>query len=415
MKKEKSTIKKNAGFVFFTEHPYSFNTAGAAALSSSHLRMISSLGLFEKITIIYINKNSEFWKESPDNAMQSEMILRNICLNNPILFRKMDIEGLFKQLFKSKNLERLSKLIYNYSENYQLFRLLQEIIIEESPTYIWAEHLQPILLLRQIDTGNSKIIYSHHDYLFKILTIKRKLFKDRIRSFFMKKLETLVIKNIDFFVSGSMAEIDSAKKVMHNSSQLFCPCIYPSSGCVRIDEVMIKNPVRIIHFGTIAATANKLGLNNLFKNILPSINHLDFELHFVGNVEAYIVKHFTSEIQNPKIFFHGFVENLSGFFRPYDIHIIPYKGLTGTRTRVGLISNYHPCIVGYTNLLDNYPFLETNKNSLIASSDEEFIALLIFAIKNKEIRTSIGNMLDSGMENFELKLKNDLLASLELL
>lgn len=393
---------------FLTESPYSFNSTGAAALSSSHLRMISSLGLFQDITVVYINKGDEFWIEKPDGIMQSNILVKNIYIKEYGSFKKMNFRFVFRQLLKWNDLENLSLMTYDYKSCGQLLSQLQETIQTKKPTYLWAEHLEPLLLLKQLDTGKSKIIYSHHDFLFKLLKIRRGILKDRIRSIFMKRLELLSIRYIDFFVSGSLAEIKFTKRIMQNSCQVFSPCIYPERNSVKGFSSIDNKTVRIVHFGTIAATANKLGLDNLFKNILPAINHLDFELHFVGNVKEYILKIFSEQLGQLKIFFHGFVENLDDFFQPFDIHIIPYKGVSGTRTRVGSIIRYRPCIVGYENLLDSYPFLVNKKNSLIAKTDQEIINLLKLAICDKNLRTNIANIVQVEMENFEQKLKENM-------
>jgi hypothetical protein len=163
---------------------------------------------------------------------------------------------------------------------------------------------------------------------------------------------------VDLFISGSLSEIAYTKKRMGIENTLFLPCIYPPLTSFELANNHPSGIARIIHFGTISATANKLGINNLFTKILPLIRHLNFELHFVGNVQQYIVENFPEALQQCKIFFHGFVANPADCFRPYDIHIIPYKEYSGTRTRVGSITRYKPCIVGYVNLLDNYPFLK---------------------------------------------------------
>lgn len=404
-----NTAADSMKIVFVTEYPYSFNSNGAAAFSSSHLRTLIKLDLFEKITVVYIGAGNIYWEDEGEFRKLPEVKI--IHRDSPVQFKRTTLAKALLNRVKRNDFDHLVSTAFDYSGSLHIQDMMQQIIDDEKPDYLWAEHLQPLLLLNRLKATGIKIIYSHHDFLFKILRIKRGLIKDRVRSFHIRQVELLLLKKIQLFVSGSLTEINYAKKWMNNNQQFFCPCIYPEPAVKK--NVGSRGTIpRIIHFGTIAATANKIGIHHLFTTILPALRKQSFELHFVGNVQEYILKNFAEELKYHQVVFHGFVEDPSSCFQPYDIHIIPYKGYSGTRTRVGSISRFKPCIAGYENLLDNYPFLKNKRNALIAASDDEMIALLKDAIDNNDIRIQTGDCILNDLAEFDSKLSSEISTTL---
>lgn len=159
--------------------------------------------------------------------------------------------------------------------------------------------------------------------------------------------------------------------------------------------------MKIYHVGTASATANRIGLIHFLKDIFPKIEHLDFILEFIGDVEPFIAHSFPAYMNHPKIKFHGFVKDIDNLIEDEMIHIVPYKETTGTRTRVGNLVRFKPCLIGYPNLSDSYPFLQNNFNCLTANRTNEFVSLLHVAIVNKDVRVSLAKQIQKDIEHYE--------------
>jgi|GEM_PF-6092089 len=375
--------------LFFTEYYYSFNKNGATSFSSSHLRYLRLKYPSDEIEVIYLGAETDFWKEQPDFANQNISVTKIPVANTEHAVLSIRILGI---AFGTRKISTLIDSLFALSlSNQDLILIKNKISSTMGIRYIWCEHLTPLLYLNLLSLKEeltTKIVYSHHDFLYKILLKRRGWFKDIVRSFFIKRLELSLFKGLRYFVSGSASEIEFAK--INLSKQAHCqllPCIYPAIQQKNRGLIpSLSDKVKIYHLGTVSATANRIGLVSFMKNVFPKIEHLDFTLEFIGNVKDFFLAEFPEYIEHPKIRLHGFVENLDELIEEQMIHIIPYQGFTGTRTRIGNLIQYKPCLVGYTNMTDSYPILSNNENALVANDLIEFIELLKEGVKRKELR-----------------------------
>jgi hypothetical protein len=264
----------------------------------------------------------------------------------------------------------------------------------------------PVLYLFLISSEKhwaKKIIYSHHDFLFKILHIRASSPKHWLRSLLVKKLEATVLKKISSFVSGSQSELNQISHAAPAAHQAqFLPCFYPS---LSPDSLKPSGSmVKIYHLGTAGATANRIGLEFFFKKVFPRIEHLPFILEFFGNVKDYVLQQFPSLEGHPKIVFHGFVLDLEGKIEAGMIHIIPYAGMTGTRTRIAGLARFKPCLLGFKNMQDSYPFLSSGVNAMVAEDEEGFIQNIETLILDKTLRQKISDNITEEIINYENNL-----------
>jgi hypothetical protein len=393
--------------IFITEHPYSFNLNGAAALSSSHLRFLVKKFPHQKIQVVFLNENRDYWKEKPDFD-STKILLLPIAIPEA-RFSSLSLKSL--PLFFTPRLDKLIRGIYKFddSANRGLLTLAHSLKDTAEVEFIWCEHLMPVLYLFLIAREESlakKVIYSHHDFLFKILDIRGSSPKHWLRSLLVKKLETRVLKKVSSFVSGSQSELNQIKDAAPAVCQAqFLPCFYPS-----LSPHSLKPPgtmVKIYHLGTAGATANRMGLQFFFKKVFPRIEHLPFVLEFFGNVKDYVLQQFPSLEGHPKIIFHGFVLDLEGKIEAGMIHIIPYAGMTGTRTRIAGLARFKPCLLGFKNMQDSYPFLSSGVNAMVAEDEERFIKNIETLILDKTLRHKISDNITEEIINYENNLINN--------
>jgi hypothetical protein len=169
-----------------------------------------------------------------------------------------------------------------------------------------------------------------------------------------------------------------------------------------------ENKIKIYHVGTASATANKIGLQFFFKKVFPVIEHLSFALEFIGNVKEYILTEFPYLKDHPKITYHGYVENLDEIIENGMIHIIPYSGKTGTRTRIAGITRFNPCLLAFETAQDSYPFLSSGKNAILVKDDNDFSIQLANLISDNSLRSKISQNIATDMNKFEIKLINEI-------
>jgi hypothetical protein len=399
--------------IFITEQPFSFNLNGAAALSSSHLRLLAKKFPQRQIKVIFLNENTVFWKENPDFKC-SNITLSEIEIPNTLLrFAPLNFKSI-KLLF-SPEIKKLIKNLFTIDSKTRngLLELDQILKKESSSSIIWCEHIMPVLYLFLLLPEKEileKVLYSHHDFFYKILQTKKLAQSPRhqIRNFIIKKLELLVFKKIPYFVSGSKFEMNEIKKLAPRAESVqFLPCFYPL--ITGRDTKNIPSFTKIYHLGTVEAAANKIGLQFFFKKVFPMIEGLPFRLEFLGNVKDYITHEFPQYKDHPKITYHGFVKNLNEKIENGMIHIIPYSGMTGTRTRIAAITRFNPALLAFQNAQDSYPVLVSNENCILAKSDEDFVTQLKNLILDDHLRRKISVNIASDMEIFENRLMDEII------
>lgn len=390
--------------LFITEQPYTFNLSGAAALSSSHLRFLVKKFLGSPIQVVFLNENQDFWKEKPD--FDQTNILINPIQVSEIKFKALSFMSL--GLFFPKNIDKLIRGFFKFEDKLEkkLGDFKDLVLKTQSAQFIWCEHLTPVLyLFHKLPEKYflDKLIYSHHDFLFKILRLRAHSPRQIIRSQLVKRLEIAVIKKTKYFVSGSQSELNQIRLFAPQANQVeFIPCFYPP-----LKKSELKPPtsgVKIYHIGTAAATANRIGLRFFFQKVFPVIEDLPFTLEFLGNVKDYILNEFPHLKNHPKIIFHGFVLNLEEKIEEGMIHIIPYSGMTGTRTRVAGIARFSPCMIGFPTIQDSYPFLISGKNVILANDEDKFTLQLKELILDNVLRLQISQNISKDMFEFENSL-----------
>jgi glycosyltransferase involved in cell wall biosynthesis len=223
--------------IFVTEQPYTFNLNGAAALSSSHLRFLAKKFPEKTIKIFFLNKNTVFWRESPDfDNSKIEVTLIDIPSTE---FKILNLSSL-RLIFESK-IDYLAKEIFEFDSNFsQKISILQTFKNKAGLIdFIWCEHLIPVtylFLILPIELISDKLIYSHHDFLFKILWKRAKSSKQIARFFLVRKLELMLLRKVTHFVTGSQFEFKQIQEINPRAKINFLPCFYPPMGSSLVEK-----------------------------------------------------------------------------------------------------------------------------------------------------------------------------------
>jgi glycosyltransferase involved in cell wall biosynthesis len=387
--------------VFITEQPYSFNLNGAASLSSSHLRMLRFRFPDEQLQVVLLSETKQFWAEEPD--FPKDMVSVSTVSMPYITYRPLSLSAFFLAYFQSdyKKLIR-SVFLIDSSRIEALSRLNTALSGMEKPSFIWCEHLMPLLYLHLLPDFRAEqvnLIYSHHDFLYKVMLVRKKSLKNYLRAALLKKIEHRALNTVRTSLSGSLSEVREIQKHLpENRKAGFLPCFFPPQ---TFGEISADHQLSIYHLGTSAATANRKGLEFFFQKVYPALQDLPVNIELFGEVRNYILSRFPGIDKNPRLIFHEFVPDLSQQMKPGMIHILPYAGFTGTRTRIPALTRFSPCLVGFENMKDSYPFLTTGENAMVARDEKEFTEFLLKLLSDQSLRNTISGNVAADMKKFE--------------
>ena len=360
------------------ESPFSFNHSGASSFKTSHLILLNQLEDFD-IYLLCLPSHSKLSKteidpEITDSLPNKISIIRaDFSIKPTLSFYKI-----VRSLLITKNSLMRASLLFP-SVNSQNLSVLQTIIDDLKPDVIWAEHLEPFLLISYLQNFQGKFVYSHHDFLWKLILIRRQNLKDYLRSAFYKTIQkNLIRKSCKYVVGGATNELAELKKINKSTHNLYLPTIYPIKSILFPHKSELNKPLRIIHFGTSKATANRIGLKNLLLHIVPKLqNKIDFELWIIGEIDNNDLA-MRALLNQPNIFYKGFVQDLSTVLHPLDLHILPYDQLTGSRTRYSVAMNFGQVLIAHQASVQGVAGLIPGQNCLIENSFEAISKSIIW-------------------------------------
>lgn len=147
----------------------------------------------------------------------------------------------------------------------------------------------------------------------------------------------------------------------------------------------IKKTKKILFVGGLNE-CNTQGIDWFIRNVWPEIidSMRDIELHIVGRV----TKGIAPELQQDSIFIHGFVENITSFYRDADICINPVFFGTGLKIKsVEAIGHSRPLITTNVGIDGITPYPE--HACLVANTVNEWVTALKDTLYNEEIVRSM--------------------------
>lgn len=236
---------------------------------------------------------------------------------------------------------------------------------------LWVEHYYSLPSFKV--TPNyifKKIIYSQHDFLFKIKALKNKVSKNN--ELYLE--ETKTISKCKLVISGNMLEVIYAKETLAVNSY------YLPISINNISITEFDTSKEVVHLGSFNTTASKQGFKHYKNNIQQNV---------LDDVKVILIGQGTEGYQDDNIKGCGFVNNLSDYLKTGTISIIPWKHDTGQRTRVFESLSYGCVIVSYKVLGEIIPELLHNLNCVLVESDKEFAQAINDLMNNKDKRNKL--------------------------
>uniref|UniRef100_UPI0040473CD4 glycosyltransferase n=1 Tax=Flavobacterium sp. TaxID=239 RepID=UPI0040473CD4 len=255
------------------------------------------------------------------------------------------------KLNQTKDFLRLSYLRTKYSN--LILKTFCYLKLSFKYELFWVEHFYALPSYKT--TPNfifKKIIYSQHDFLFKIKALRNKMPKEKL---FVE--ETTTISKCKSIVAGNQLEVNFCKTTLKKQSY-YLP--------ISIDKISVSDfddSKTIIHLESFNTTASKQGFEYFVDYILPYVQN-DIKIKLIGQC--------TDQYNFENIKGYGFVDCLEDHLKTGTISIIPWKHDTGQRTRVFESLSFGCVIVSYSVLGEIIPELINNVNCILVHSEIEF-------------------------------------------
>lgn len=354
------------------------NENGGASVYYSHLDLLFKLEYKIHLLVVLWNEKDIFdenYYSEVKNMVISIDFYKSIN-RSPSLNIKRIINALFyPAVFEYYFLNSENKLfLINFIKNKKI-------------TYVWTEW-RWAALWANFSNLNIPIIYSHHDWEYKLAKLRKKrTLIEKFHTFQKKRVEINLVKKVRACVSGSKTETNEII-ITSKKKALYLPTTYNSINITLLPNI---NP-KIVHLGGMGTTANRKGLErfidvcwNKIKNKIPNV-----ELWVIGSTKQAPIT-LLNKFKDSQIICKGFVRNLETVLFPEDIHIIPWEYNTGTRTRVPVIFNNRQVLVATKASVEAFPEIKSEKNAILCNNLDDMSKEIIELYKNKNKIKKLSN------------------------
>ncbi len=362
---------------------------GGAVLFYNHLQLLVHAGHQISVVMLFNQSTSlgysEFIEKQPEVC---KTINSWITSQHRLVYKKP-----IRPRSKLASLIRrdLSAITHSFINN-EVIKEFNKLVSCIQPDLVWAEHLVPAILATKALKG-IPIIYSHHDWAWKIKSLRYydenpKSFKSWIKFFLLKRVEKALIHKVTASISASATEASELRLGCENVG--YFPPIYEQ---VNLDDVDNEpsNP-RIVHLGGMRTTATKQGLQRFLDIVWPSVCKLMAklpELLVVGDLRG-ASNSFLLQLKESGAHCMGFVQDLSSALKPYDIHVIPWEYNTGVRTRLVLAFNYSQVVIATRASVACFPEVRHRHNCILVDNLSEMAEEISALCSNKDLRKQLG-------------------------
>lgn len=273
-----------------------------------------------------------------------------------------------------------------------VIRGFRNIVEQQQPDMIWAEHWRPAGLASTL-VNEVPIIYSHHDWRWRIKRLRHGVapwqLRRRYRFVRLRRAEEAMVRRVAGCVSGSATEAADIQRLGAKHVGYF-PATYAPADLEAMDVPSGKP--RIVHLGGMQTTASREGLARFVEVVWPEIEataRQKPELWVVGSLQG-IPSSLRKALQRIGAVCTGFVEELGEVLRPFDIHVIPWEYDTGTRTRLPVAFNYEQIVVATQASAACMPEAASGDNCILVGDLSEMAAEVVALLEDAERREQLG-------------------------
>lgn len=400
----------------FSAAPLSSNHSGAASRYRQNFLQLQKLS--NEMRVIRFGKAAEieesiaFENRHADakSAKQMANVWHDIPFKQPRNPHK--IKKILQSLF--------APIAYTFPHAPQIARHIEENIRQTQPDLIWVEHAEAAAGMALIPRP-PRWIYSHHDLLYRVRGIRRQNHNARetweLNA--CRRAETQIIRSAPMIITASQTEAGRISKLGGKNIRVI-PVSYEAIAPPP-ESARVESPTRIIHFGSLETTANRVGLEAYLKRAHKQVvqacqqNGVDVSLWIIGDASK-AKEPLITLLKEANAALAGFIPDLSAALRPYDIAILPYEQDTGYRTKLPLLLGHAQIVVATRAAIAGTPLPGLNEVCLICEQLDDFPKAISQITSQKSKMENIGKLAHKffmehftpgAFENDYLQLKNN--------
>ena len=254
----------------------------------------------------------------------------------------------------------------------------KRLLRQTRPDFIFAQHLWPAqvaVLQKEVP-----VIFSHHDWLFRIKALRSR----QAESEAMRQMEERVARQAAAVTSGSAVECQQLRDI-GCANVAYIPVAYKPA---ELDLDTLPDEPRLVHFGGLATTATRVGLERFAALVWPHIRPKPL-FYAVGDISSAALSptlpQFLSEVVCT-----GHVTDWPTVLRPYDLHLIPWEHSTGQRTRLPVAFNFGQVVVAARPGIAGYPEAQDGLNCRLVDRLEEMAPVISELLADPAQRLRLG-------------------------
>lgn len=262
---------------------------------------------------------------------------------------------------------------------------VQAVLDEIQPDLIWAEEVFAALL----STGKAPIVHSHHDFHYKLRSVRDRSFASNKRLRRPEALSAKQLEKLEFEVcrqaAHTMCASRSEAELLQDRgiSASYLPVAGPTIGAPDYSRL---SEGRLFLFGN-PNTAMRAARHDLRTRIWPEVERRGASLqwHQLGRIPqeggdsswTWLEQHFVV---------HGFVDDLDDVLLPGDASIMPYPFDTGGRVKFAVSAGYGVVNIAYEETFACSEGFTHGADCLAASDPSHFADLLAEFVSDRALR-----------------------------
>jgi glycosyltransferase involved in cell wall biosynthesis len=291
--------------------------------------------------------------------------------------------------------------------------MIQTLLEKYEPELLFYENIRTYLLSSELKTDRKSIVCIHDlDYILNygknLIRVNNSRSKTYIKT--LKKIQLkLQYLSEKIWTKHALKTSDALYVVSQNDyktlsrtrTKLFhadCPVtVFPDISQKEIIESKLASKtldkIKIIHVGKLSASHNSKGVAWFLTKCWPMLKVLNtsiyYEIHFIGSTEGYdddLVQY----RDEPRLKFHGFVENLEEELLESNFMIVPPGYPTGVRTKIPEAFAWGlPVVTGYHDAF-GAGIGKGDPGVLIADSPDDYVDACVQLINDTSKRNAMG-------------------------
>lgn len=377
------------------------------------LQEIKATSIENRIQEKYNNKSivffngiiPEFDKDSGSNRLK-EIITSYIELN-------YHVSLICQFVYKDNNyITSYQKMGVNVFYEHKMFSGFKKYLTDQKlkPTIAWFYGPKQFMAFYKTAKRlipKAKLIYDmvdiHHLRYKRAIELEPLRISFRNKYLKYKKIEFKASELADFVITISKFEEDYMKSICANNKIITISNVhYPK---INIEETLTFEDRKEILFIGSAHTPNVDALYYLYNEIMPLVwNKIpDLKVNIIGTVNEAI-----KDIEDPKIVFWGYVENIDNFFISNKFMIAPLRYGAGVKGKIGQAFEYYLPVITSSIGAEGMHLIQ-NENALIEDTKEGFAEAIIGLYTNKELWKKLQDKSEESLRPFSSEMLKETL------